>query len=278
MAISVQCPSCGKKIKAGEQWAGKTVKCPGCGERIAIPSPMKAPVISKGEQIEHDLPATPKPEIPLQNNAAPQEASGKSSSSLTLYLVLSVLCTLMVCVGIRFQFEILILATLPLGYIFYSHWKRLAEKSVTMQQEDRSSRWIVGTVGYFENIGVIATPTELIIVEGPATGCFLICMPLAVVLGLYWFITHALMGKDACWQAVSNRNLAEVVKHPRWIKKYPLNSCRVQCVDGVLTIKYPDGKVEIKGTKSLLTGSYLQDRSKVTEFVEFCKLSGRHRE
>jgi len=37
MAISVDCSSCGKTLKAKDSAAGKTAKCPSCGELITIP-------------------------------------------------------------------------------------------------------------------------------------------------------------------------------------------------------------------------------------------------
>src|SRR4051794_33798429 len=32
-----ECPHCGKRVKAGDDAAGKTVTCPKCGERFSIP-------------------------------------------------------------------------------------------------------------------------------------------------------------------------------------------------------------------------------------------------
>jgi hypothetical protein len=37
MPISLQCPSCGKKLKAPDQAAGKTLSCPNCQGKINIP-------------------------------------------------------------------------------------------------------------------------------------------------------------------------------------------------------------------------------------------------
>ncbi len=37
MAISVDCPSCGKTLKAKDSAAGMTAKCPSCSEPIQIP-------------------------------------------------------------------------------------------------------------------------------------------------------------------------------------------------------------------------------------------------
>jgi hypothetical protein len=39
MAISFQCPQCGKKLKAPESAAGKSSKCPGCGGTVTCPAP-----------------------------------------------------------------------------------------------------------------------------------------------------------------------------------------------------------------------------------------------
>ncbi len=38
MAISVDCSSCGKTLRAKDDAAGKTAKCPACGEKIQIPA------------------------------------------------------------------------------------------------------------------------------------------------------------------------------------------------------------------------------------------------
>src|SRR5687768_8025488 len=38
MAISFACPGCGKKLKVGDEHAGKKSKCPGCGQVVAIPA------------------------------------------------------------------------------------------------------------------------------------------------------------------------------------------------------------------------------------------------
>jgi len=46
MPIQTQCTWCGKKINAGDSFAGKSVKCPGCGGVIKIPmesGPASAP-------------------------------------------------------------------------------------------------------------------------------------------------------------------------------------------------------------------------------------------
>lgn len=53
MPIQTQCTWCGKKINAGDSFAGKSVKCPGCGGVIKIPhtdGPALAPGAPSGGQ------------------------------------------------------------------------------------------------------------------------------------------------------------------------------------------------------------------------------------
>ncbi len=40
MAISFQCPQCGKKLKAPDDAAGKSSSCPGCGSKVTCPEPV----------------------------------------------------------------------------------------------------------------------------------------------------------------------------------------------------------------------------------------------
>jgi predicted RNA-binding Zn-ribbon protein involved in translation (DUF1610 family) len=40
MAISFQCPQCGKKLKAPDSAAGKASTCPGCGGKVTCPEPV----------------------------------------------------------------------------------------------------------------------------------------------------------------------------------------------------------------------------------------------
>jgi RsiW-degrading membrane proteinase PrsW (M82 family)/DNA-directed RNA polymerase subunit RPC12/RpoP len=42
MAISLVCPGCGKRLKAKETLAGRTVPCPGCGHKLLIPAAEEA--------------------------------------------------------------------------------------------------------------------------------------------------------------------------------------------------------------------------------------------
>ena len=44
MSISVQCPSCEKKLKAKDELAGKRVKCPNCAQLVVVPSVCSAPL------------------------------------------------------------------------------------------------------------------------------------------------------------------------------------------------------------------------------------------
>jgi DNA-directed RNA polymerase subunit RPC12/RpoP len=37
--IRTNCVACGRKVKAEDKYAGKTVKCPNCGDRIVLPEP-----------------------------------------------------------------------------------------------------------------------------------------------------------------------------------------------------------------------------------------------
>jgi len=37
-SISVRCSGCGKKLKAGADFAGKKVKCPQCGQAVFVPA------------------------------------------------------------------------------------------------------------------------------------------------------------------------------------------------------------------------------------------------
>src|SRR4051794_5263888 len=50
MSISIQCPTCEKKLKAKDELAGKRIKCPNCGEGVVIPSadPASQRVSAKG--------------------------------------------------------------------------------------------------------------------------------------------------------------------------------------------------------------------------------------
>jgi predicted RNA-binding Zn-ribbon protein involved in translation (DUF1610 family) len=56
MAISFQCPQCGKKLKAPDDAAGKSSSCPGCGSKVTCPEP-----VYDAEVVEMDLaPQKPK--------------------------------------------------------------------------------------------------------------------------------------------------------------------------------------------------------------------------
>ena len=43
MPIQFQCTWCGKKINAGDAFAGKSAKCPGCGGVVQVPAATEPP-------------------------------------------------------------------------------------------------------------------------------------------------------------------------------------------------------------------------------------------
>lgn len=47
MATRVQCPDCHKKLKLGDELAGKKVKCPSCGRTLVVPA--ASPVVQQNE-------------------------------------------------------------------------------------------------------------------------------------------------------------------------------------------------------------------------------------
>ncbi len=69
MPITILCPTCGKRLKAPDDAAGRTVKCPGCGESMALPDAAArgpAPVVaarpwptSEPDEYEDDEPPRP---------------------------------------------------------------------------------------------------------------------------------------------------------------------------------------------------------------------------
>ncbi len=67
MALSLQCPNCGKTLRAGDGLAGRTASCPNCKMRIDIPIPAAQPIAGgavcpqPGTNAEgHVAPANPK--------------------------------------------------------------------------------------------------------------------------------------------------------------------------------------------------------------------------
>jgi hypothetical protein len=52
MPILVACPSCGKRFKAGNKYAGKTGLCPNCKQPIKVPAKRKEVIIQAPEEFE----------------------------------------------------------------------------------------------------------------------------------------------------------------------------------------------------------------------------------
>lgn len=59
MAIRATCANCGKSVKGGDDWAGKSGKCPGCGQEIQfnsgpppLPPAMPAAIHSPSDPLE----------------------------------------------------------------------------------------------------------------------------------------------------------------------------------------------------------------------------------
>ncbi len=48
MPIQFQCTWCGKKINAGDAFAGKSAKCPGCGGVVQVPAATEPPPATTG--------------------------------------------------------------------------------------------------------------------------------------------------------------------------------------------------------------------------------------
>ena len=74
MPISVQCSTCRKRFKAGDQLAGKRVKCPQCGSVIAIPQRMAEAALSASSDMASREPAPSifdEEDIPLQSATKP---------------------------------------------------------------------------------------------------------------------------------------------------------------------------------------------------------------
>jgi predicted RNA-binding Zn-ribbon protein involved in translation (DUF1610 family) len=76
MAISFQCPQCGKKLKAPDNAAGKSSSCPGCGGKVTCPDP-----VYDAEVVEMELtPVKPKGFDPYADVADEPYAVASSSS------------------------------------------------------------------------------------------------------------------------------------------------------------------------------------------------------
>jgi len=68
MSISFAC-SCGKRLRAKEEWAGKRVKCPACGHSLVIPDPDDSPAPEPVFQFRADEPR-PRPVTPASQAVA----------------------------------------------------------------------------------------------------------------------------------------------------------------------------------------------------------------
>jgi RsiW-degrading membrane proteinase PrsW (M82 family) len=83
MPLTVECPSCGKKLKAGERLAGLTRPCPACGQPLRIPDPSEdAEAAAYGllSQIGEEAPAAadePEPTQPPPSKPEPREPHGR---------------------------------------------------------------------------------------------------------------------------------------------------------------------------------------------------------
>ena len=88
MDIRFKCPDCGKKLKVGEEHAGKQAKCPGCGNAVMIPpaavQPQTADQPSTPTSSAPPPPARPEP-VRKTPSETPVEyrTSGRRSSFLT---------------------------------------------------------------------------------------------------------------------------------------------------------------------------------------------------
>jgi predicted RNA-binding Zn-ribbon protein involved in translation (DUF1610 family) len=81
MAISFQCPQCGKKLKAPDNAAGKASTCPGCGAKVTCPEP-----IYDAEVVEMELrPEKPKGFDPFadMDDDKPYPVTGPPSPAAT---------------------------------------------------------------------------------------------------------------------------------------------------------------------------------------------------
>jgi hypothetical protein len=95
MSISVQCPGCGKKLKAKDELAGKRIRCPACGKAFAHPGP------SAAEQPPSDLahsiaPKTGTP-LPTPSLGGRWLARVRSSAVVVLKFIGGLLCIFACC-------------------------------------------------------------------------------------------------------------------------------------------------------------------------------------
>ncbi len=78
MPISVTCPGCGKRLKAKDTLAGRTVACPSCRQKLVIPSPEHEPAYSlEADAVSPEAPSSdhhePEPESPPTRASRPKK-------------------------------------------------------------------------------------------------------------------------------------------------------------------------------------------------------------
>ena len=86
MAIEIRCPSCGKRLRLADQWAGRMCKCPGCQMTIEVPD--TAAMVSASQ--EANPPPTYRSKRPARREPAaraPGRRTRQSSSAFVDYLL-----------------------------------------------------------------------------------------------------------------------------------------------------------------------------------------------
>jgi RsiW-degrading membrane proteinase PrsW (M82 family) len=82
MPIVVACSGCGKRLKAPDTFAGKTVSCPSCKQKLQIPEAgdeESATYVLQDAPVPAPPPPPPaRPEIPTEEERAEQEWTGKA--------------------------------------------------------------------------------------------------------------------------------------------------------------------------------------------------------
>ena len=108
MAIKFQC-ACGRKLKAGDELAGRRGKCPGCGTQFIIPF--------VAEPLRSQLPAdeTFAEYIPPPTDSAASSADAATSS--TLWSALPVIAPITASVGdvlpVEFDSRVSVVSVVP---------------------------------------------------------------------------------------------------------------------------------------------------------------------
>ena len=59
MSLRATCAGCGKIVKGGDDWAGRSARCPGCSQPIQFPEPIAPPVAAPPIQIPPAAAADP---------------------------------------------------------------------------------------------------------------------------------------------------------------------------------------------------------------------------